>query len=549
MENLEDRLRSLEDLIKSSVVANASQPQRQEQLDAMTPSSLPSSTSSTQPIRSMSDSLLTDTVSNGSTSAPNALMQSLGSDQLQNPVTNDPPSVTRKYPQVPPEISQLWISNGTTQFDMSVSAPNMIDVDLRPQVKLNGDKKCSLPPVHGGLFLLQEFLVDFNTAIPLFDAAAISTLFQDCYQGRADGTVISWVALKVVLGIAHRLRAMSPLGVGQDMENATIYLEESLSEVPTLLHLRSTPLLAQCLLGIAIIISTSSHPQPAALYVSMALRVVQDLHVNEPRRFNLVPPGDTLQLQRVFWIAYFMDSDMTYDPSDIAGEIAAANGEFQVNTFRLRVELALLQAEFMEQVLAPLTLGKPEYSDDMQLQALAAKLGDWRRNWLFELNVDNLHNHLHRSDLVHVIALESTYFSTAFAFHAHLSPTSKARRNPFAADGLTEGISKRKAQLLHGDARRFIDFMKLIPGDNIGYTRLNLETIISSLAVVLAHIIFDARDESAEPDFDVARFVLQVLHRLCNLSTDDGLVAAQNACVDLYLRAEREVQKRGHFRR
>jgi hypothetical protein len=98
--------------------------------------------------------------------------------------------------------------------------------------------------------------MDFNAAIPLFDRVTISTLFEDCYSGRSVHSTISWVTLKLVLAIAHRLRAMSPLGVRQDTENAEIYLEECLSDLNQLIVERPSLLLCQCYIAFAIVISS-----------------------------------------------------------------------------------------------------------------------------------------------------------------------------------------------------------------------------------------------------------------------------------------------------
>lgn len=98
--------------------------------------------------------------------------------------------------------------------------------------------------------------MDFNAAVPLFDRVIISTCFEDCYSGRSMNSTISWVTLKLVLAIAHRLRAMSPLGVRQDTENAEIYLEECLSDLNQLVMEPPSLLLCQCYIAFAVVISS-----------------------------------------------------------------------------------------------------------------------------------------------------------------------------------------------------------------------------------------------------------------------------------------------------
>ncbi|EXJ73597.1 uncharacterized protein A1O5_03359 [Cladophialophora psammophila CBS 110553] len=552
-----------------SVAAKISESGLPERVDVMTPSSLPSTTSPAEQTSYVSDTLLAEVADSTQTSPGQTLLQALGSNQLRGIKGDFSRSLSREINQLGTDVTQEWNPSSDSQFTITAPALATTDEELRPQVRYNGSKKCSLPPVQGGLFLLQEFLVDFNAAIPLFNAAVITSLFQDCYNGRVNGKPIEWVALKVVLGIAHRLRAMSPLGVPQDTENAEIYLQECLDAVPELLVLRPSLLLAQCFLGLAVVISTSSRPYPAQTFVSLALRVVQDLRVNDPRGIELINTVDLVQQQRVFWIAFFMEVDMnlragrlpnltprlinvelpTDDQPDAAGEITAASGEFKVNIFRLHVELALLQAEFGEQLSLPRTARKSEHSADVELRAINSRLEEWRRNWIFELDAEHLRAALHRSDLVHFVVLESTYFSTAYAFWARILPAPGTRNNAFSAQGLIEGMSKQKAGILHKDARRFIDLLRLIPGDDIACNWLSLETIVSALVVVLAHIIFNPLDESSVSDFSVSRYMLQILHRLSNISKDDGLVAVQNLCVDLYLRAERALQGEKSLRR
>jgi hypothetical protein len=51
------------------------------------------------------------------------------------------------------------------------------------------------------------------------------------------------------------------------------------------------------------------------------------------------------------------------------------------------------------------------------------------------------------------------------------------------------------------------------------------------------------------PDLGVSRHMLQILQELSNISKDDGLIAVQNLCVELYRRAERALQGENSMRR
>lgn len=352
-----------------------------------------------------------------------------------------------------------------------------VTIDFGPRARVTGDTLCSFPPISGGLFLLQEFLEDFNKATPLFEREAISKLFHECYKDRPDEDLLSWIAMKLVLAIAHRLRAMSPLGVGQDSENAELYLQECLTKVPKILMYRSSLLLCQCYLAFAIALSTSPNSLPAAMFVTMALRVLEDLRLDHVFEDN----SDT-QLQRVFWIAYRMDVDMSlrsgrlpsvsptlinfHLPDDTIGEIHSTNDQFKINIFRLHAELAILQAELAEQVQSS-SMTRQSVFDCTATWPVDIKLQKWRQNSAFHISVDSLQRALHRSDLVHVTVLEAAYFTSAYVLSAQQSENPVARRRPFSVEGLRDVFSRTKPQQLHADAIRFIALITPIPGENV----------------------------------------------------------------------------------
>ncbi|KAI1609057.1 hypothetical protein EDD37DRAFT_653213 [Exophiala viscosa] len=537
MDTLETRLRSLEDLIKSSVAGpkSTSPTQGQEQSDIVT-SADPSSLEATNSTSWDADSVPAD-----------------GTFATTSSQSHD--------------IPQYWNNDENQSFRMP-SILDATDIDLRPQVRMKGARKCSMPPAQGGLFLLQEFLVDFNTAVPLFNSESISTVFLDCYNGRADGLVISWVVVKIVLAIAHRLRAMSPLGVAQDTENVQTYLEEAMEAIPAFLLMKPTLLMAQCYLGMAILLSTSSNPQPAAMFVSMTLRMLQDLHVNELPAEGAVRAVNELQLQRVFWIAYSMDADISLragrlptlsprflnvelpaeEADDGQGEIRAAEGDFKINVFRLRAQLALIQAQLMECTLEPRKF-ESEHSRNVVLQSLAVGLDQWRGNPLFDLSIDRFQHLLHRSDLFHIIVLESAYLVTAYAARAYPSLGARPTSNLFAADGLMAAMSKGVMAESYDEARRFIGILNLLPGDSVPCNWLTLESVVSSLVVLLAHITQSPGTVDAGADLGVAKPVLHTLYQLIDFRKDPELTNIQHLCADLYLRTDLVVQQYNAFKR
>ncbi|KIW11441.1 hypothetical protein PV08_10741 [Exophiala spinifera] len=458
------------------------------------------------------------------------------------------------YAQLTSEISQVFNTQASGETGRVSGSLDAIDIDLNPRSRILGVRKCSMPPAQGGLFLLQEYLVDFNTAVPLFDAATISGLFLDCYNGRADGRMVSWLVVKIVLAIAHRIRAMSPLGVPQDTENVQTYLEEVIAELPALILMEPSLLIAQLYVGIAVILSTSSRPQPTSTLVSMALRVLQNIRTNDPDGDHSAMPTDLQHRERVFWIAYGMETEISLrtkispclpsnlislhlpseDDPEGAGSLRAAEGDFTINIFRLRAELGLFQARLVECVLAP----GPHERASPALQEMAASLSKWRGHFLFRLEATELRNMLHRSDLVHIIILESIYFMTAYLVQFYNFSGLGLRYNLLSANGLSAAMALRDGVLPDSDARRFVQFLKLLADDEILCHWLSVEAVASAVVVTLMHIMHNPGNTDAQADLDIIRPVLHILYRLIEFRKDEDFSQLRYICADLYLRVD-----------
>ncbi|OCK76132.1 hypothetical protein K432DRAFT_307037 [Lepidopterella palustris CBS 459.81] len=113
---------------------------------------------------------------------------------------------------------------------------------------------CFLPHPDEGYSLLNEYLHDFNSKIPLFNPVTIYTHVRNCYSGAAGKLPLSWVLAYIALGIGHRLRAMSLFAAADDTFDAEWYLNKCLSVLPDLLLQEPTLPLVQALLGISMLL-------------------------------------------------------------------------------------------------------------------------------------------------------------------------------------------------------------------------------------------------------------------------------------------------------
>lgn len=326
-------------------------------------------------------------------------------------------------------------------LDQFLEGTKLQDAIPNPSSQTSQSSTCvPLPPAELGSTLFFEFLSKFNSKIPLFSPAKIRSHLQACYTGKADGKPLSWVATYTILAIAHRLRAMTTTvpDAADDNKQADKYLTACVSNLPDLLLQKPTVLLVQALLGVSLLLQTSHRSRSASLFVSTAMRMVLDMgynELNEDRETLTNSTKDVREQQYVFWIAFFMDTHLHFSSrrpgacklTDISTAVpnvnltdwwdsrASGNGQWNVNIFSLHVQLAIIEAEAFEEIFSTKARRQCENHIASSRQASLRKLEFWRRsNQLFSMQPAEMKYLTCRSDLLHIVILESTYFGVVF---------------------------------------------------------------------------------------------------------------------------------------
>ncbi|KAF2712785.1 hypothetical protein K504DRAFT_373328 [Pleomassaria siparia CBS 279.74] len=431
-----------------------------------------------------------------------------------------------------------------------------------------------LPPPELGTSLLSEFLVDFNTAVPLYRPYLMAEHIRACYMGGTDGTALSWASTYIVFGIAHRLRAMSAAATPEDNEQADYYLSRIMEKISNLLFGRPNMCLVQCLLGAAVLIQTSPHPEPHTMFVSTALRMAQYLAYNDEQA-HVTPDADgdldsefkrqrdcwqkdAEQQRRIFWIAFFTSTEESIlsnmptahlrediitthpeeDPHDAAGAVTAAEGSWRVNIFALRAKLALLQAEAIEQVVSAKCSKMASEVIVENAVAVLKGLQTWRNHELFQMKAEELLQLLYRSDLIHVLNLEAAYFATVFRVQAFLVLGMNTRINPFSTEALVQ-LSGQPKHVCLGDAKRLLSILAVAPQGDIGVCWFT--SVVAALVTVLSYALHHAADGSATPsqtDMREYRRILQMLKTLAQKSRDAKLQTWRELCMMLFSKVD-----------
>lgn len=420
-----------------------------------------------------------------------------------------------------------------------------------------------LPPPQLGTALLSEFLVDFNTAFPLYRPQVIVEHLRVCYAGYSDGSAVSWVSAYIVFGLAYCLRAMSATPGKHDRDLAKYYLARTYSSLNNLLLSPPSLGLVQCLIGVAMLVQSTpcGRSVPDAHFLSTSLRIAQTLAYHEDGTEIAETDRDVDQERRVFWLGFINDTYTSVlsnapttqrredivaprpdeNPDDSFGAVVAAEGHWKVNIFSLRVCLALLQAEAIEQVFSPKGRSLGPVHLDAAATVVRARLQAYHEHEIFQLSPDQLFQLLYRSDITHAACLEAAYFATIYRLYSFCALDRNPRINPFSPDGLRR-MARVKTHHAYLAAKRLLSLLPIAPRGDVAWYWLSHLSLTAALMTVLAHHVNNPEEPPATKD--------EI--RCCNeLIKDLGILAEKDEslnnteiaqgralCMDLMMRLE-----------
>ncbi|ETN43378.1 uncharacterized protein HMPREF1541_02537 [Cyphellophora europaea CBS 101466] len=396
-----------------------------------------------------------------------------------------------------------------------------------------------LPPALQAWDLLQEYLVDFNKALPLFDEERLVSMYRNVFSQDPKLDCLDLKAVYATLAIAYRLRAMSPLASDKDDHNAKSFIEQTFVALPRMLVARPSLPSAQYITAMAVVMHGTRDSQGTRSLLAAALRMLLDL---SSRSLSY----DEHQAQRVFWIAFMMDTDLAirngqwssnvfFPPNTY--ELASSSldagilpmGRQSFPYFRHRAQLAKIQARLLRLVgighgTAASSHALPNQKMLTSLQSIAADLSAWRlREPLFQAYPKAYRHKLHRSDLVHLTVLEATFFSTYFALQGALQGI-----GPFRGSVML--YLQQYCELdMRGhvdDAVRLLSLFDYLPHGDFACVWLVIDAIVIAVYVLLGASLHHPYLLHLEDTSQAISGPLQLLRHLAQKHSQKRLLAA-----------------------
>ncbi|KAF7563691.1 hypothetical protein G7046_g486 [Stylonectria norvegica] len=279
--------------------------------------------------------------------------------------------------------------------DVLATSTLAADIDQNPVDLVLGDlsdARLELPPVHEVLSALERYLTTLNAVLPLFHPGRLLQSVNNWYAHPVRRERKTWAAINVVLALAHR-QAPSEEATS---ESAAFYLNNAQTVLSELIMGDADLLSVQILIGMVLLFQGTQDLKPATMLIAVALRLAHELGLHT-RRAEYIDASHLLERDRVFWIAYLLDRDISLrtsqppvqresdidierplaEPEDGAGNVVVSGGNCSYNFFRCRVWLAQIQGEVHDFMVAARVGKMDDDQRDKNIVRLNRMLDDW----------------------------------------------------------------------------------------------------------------------------------------------------------------------------
>ncbi|KAK6074868.1 fungal specific transcription factor [Seiridium cupressi] len=292
------------------------------------------------------------------------------------------------------KIERLEKTSGSQQ-DAPCSTSRHVSENVSQTYQAPSSPVFELPPYMDVLPVVEHYLATFNSILPLFHPGTLLQKVQTWYQNPHSRNPVIWALINVVLALGHHTSRPCDTSL---IGNAVTYLNNAQSVLTEVIMRDADLANVQVLLGLVVLFWTADDLGPALYLVSTALRLAHRLGFHSRKHSYQLSPIEALQRNRVFWIAYILDRDISLRDrlppvqldkdidldlppfeakDDLTGFIFAADGHTKMNFFRSRVDLATIQGKVYECVYSASAQKSTSEERAQHVAHISHMLDDW----------------------------------------------------------------------------------------------------------------------------------------------------------------------------
>lgn len=324
---------------------------------------------------------------------------------------------------------------------MRQSPLSLTTMDPSPTGKTRGPLFHELPTKPAALELVKDSFRSFYRFFPLFDEQEFLQQFRNHYTGACPSDPSWWACINVVLSLAHRFRAMRTGDPTYENAQSSGYIHNALAVVSELNMLHQSLPAVQALVGIAIALQASPNPHAASVLIAAAMRLAQAMGLHRKTEKPGLTEAQIEQRRRVFWIAYFLDKDISLrmgqpfaqDDEDMDTELPTgtrfelslcSDGPRTINFFNSRIGLAVIQGQIYKRLYSVQATRQSAAQKAAVAQELMRILSYWKSGVPvdFEYDLVGPKQTPLTAEFLHMLILRFTYVQCLVMIDRHLPP-------------------------------------------------------------------------------------------------------------------------------
>lgn len=263
----------------------------------------------------------------------------------------------------------------------------------------------NLPPLEEFLPIIENYLATFNSILPLFHPSTLLHTVKEWYRHPREREEATWAAINVALALAHRQSDGSESNpnkkIAEYFDNAQSVLTQVVMSDTDLVNV-------QVLVGLVMLFQGTQNLKPSTILIATALRMAHGLRLHTKTSSVHLSRSEALQRDRVFWIAYILDKDISMrarqppiqldadvdldlpleepaDDDDI-GFFFTTDGRSKMNFFRARVQLARIQGSVYDCLYSARSQNLSPEQQAQNVLRIRGMLDDWASHVPAEFN-------------------------------------------------------------------------------------------------------------------------------------------------------------------
>jgi len=422
----------------------------------------------------------------------------------------------------------------------------------------------ALPPKEDMLKLIHMSLKGFNGAFPLYDENTFVHKLDDLETSIQDPGF--WASLNVVLALAYRFRIVEKREGSLEEIDAWKFFQNALGVVDQLTLLPPSLLSTQALIGMAIITQGTPNPAPYGFLNSAAMKMAQQLDLHRSASYQAardpsLSAAEIEQRTRVFWIAYFMDKDislrtgrppiqddddMDVDEPDYTS--TAFGGATEHNFFKLRIDLSRIQGRIYKQLLSVRANKQSVAERVIAVRTLEASLQRWKATVPLEYQQDYYSTEplamvSELTPVLHSVILRLTYFHALNTVHRFSTPVNHWQNTMEQPMQMDPNISHERPAPITciEEARKALKLLLVTPQGDFACIWVVLHIFVSATTTLLTHILSNPLHPLAQSDLQLIEPLLSLLGLLSMQGKNTEVENMYESCRNMWERARRTV--------